>query len=212
MNYWPAGMKIDPIGAWPGERTVRRQSSPFSATIGTTVSELQREMRAINAKDVRLQIDLPPGKFRQDGNPRADAVPTTPGLILTFTTKHGAQSFPCDSFTRWEDNLRAVVLSLEALRRVDRYGVTKHGEQYRGFLAIEGATAMPAGFATADAALEFLGKFTGVGAYELRLIDGAIGRALRRAQRETHPDHGGDTATFQRVTLAESKLREEGIL
>lgn len=35
---------------------------------------------------------------------------------------------------------------------------------------------------------------------------------LRKAKRLTHPDTGGDAAQFQRVTLAEAKLREAGLL
>jgi hypothetical protein len=35
---------------------------------------------------------------------------------------------------------------------------------------------------------------------------------LRRAQRITHPDRGGEPATFQRVTLAEQTLRKAGLI
>ncbi|KQR39203.1 hypothetical protein [Microbacterium sp. Leaf159] len=84
-------------------------------------------------------------------------------------------------------------------------------QQYRGFFAIE-ATAAPAGFASADDALRYLGEFTGLELAEMKLIGGASSRALRRAQRDTHPDHGGDAASFQRVSLAEAKLRKAGVL
>jgi hypothetical protein len=33
----------------------------------------------------------------------------------------------------WQDNLRAVALGLEALRRVERYGIAQRGEQYAGW-------------------------------------------------------------------------------
>jgi hypothetical protein len=210
MNYWPAGMKTDPIGEWPGDRTVRRVSSPFSARIGTTVAELQREMRQISANNVRLQIDLPPEKFRLDGNPRADATPRTPGLILTFTTKQGAQSYPCDRYTRWEDNLRAIVLTLEALRKVDRYGVANHGEQYRGFLALEAATAMPAGFTSTQDARDYI--FSIIRRSGWTTVPGDVALQLRQAKRFTHPDTGGDSAEFDRVNAAERYLRAHNVL
>jgi hypothetical protein len=129
-------------------------------------------------------------------------------VILTLDSKHGPLSYPCDTFTTWQDNVRAIALALEALRKVDRYGVTKRGEQYRGFLAIE-ATAAPAGFADAHQAAEFLFDVS-----RSLAAPGKEGMAavLRKAQRMSHPDLGGDAATFQRVTLAESKLREEGLL
>jgi hypothetical protein len=140
------------------------------------------------------------------GFPRAGRVAAHPGIVLSFDSKHGALSYPCDTFDRWEDNLRAIALALEALRKVDRYGVTAHGEQYRGFMAIE-ATAAPAEFASADAAFAFLEA----------LVDGWArrdepARLLRGAMRLTHPDHGGRAADFQRVSLAEAKLREAGLL
>ena len=91
-------------------------------------------------------------------------------------------------------------------------GVFLAGHQrYRGFLAIE-ATAAPAGFATADAALKFLRELTGIPADIYEPPESHMPRLMRAAQRRTHPDTGGDAATFQRVSLAEAKLREVGLL
>jgi hypothetical protein len=86
----------------------------------------------------------------------------------------------------------------------------KRGEQYRGFLALE-ATAAPAGFATAQAATDWLLEFSG---WMPTFPGGGIvlGAVLRAAQRKAHPDAGGDAATFQRVSLAEAVLRREGRL
>jgi len=217
MSDWPDGMTVAPIREWPGAHTRSRRIAPFRyagkpVKLTTTLSDLDTELRAVHAKGVELLVAIDPAKFRRDGRPYANAQAEHPGVILSFEIpKIGQLSYPCDTFTTWEDNLRAIALALEALRKVDRYGVTKRGEQYRGFLAIE-ATAAPAGFATADEALAYLGKFVGLGRAEMKVISGAAGRALRRAQRDTHPDHGGDTAEFQRVSLAEAKLREAGLL
>lgn len=216
MTTWPASMKVGPIGEWPAAFTRDRQVSKFSAGLTDTLRLLDREI--FHLVDTRAQQDsaellvaIPAGAFRIDGRPYANAKAEHPGVIFSIDSRHGHLSYPCDTFTRWEDNLRAIAKALEALRMVDRYGVTKRGEQYRGFLAIE-ATAASAGFANTDDALRYLGKFTGLGLAEMKLIEGAAGRALRRAQRDTHPDHGGDAASFQRVSLAEAKLREEGLL
>lgn len=217
MSAWPDTMKVAPIREWPGELTRSRKSSPFRAGLSDTLDVLDREIWQLTdtrsqRESAELLIAIPAGDlWRLDGKPRAHAVAEHPGVIFSLDSKHGHLSYPCDTFDRWQDNLRAVALALEALRKVDRYGVTKRGEQYRGFLALE-ATAAPAGFATVDDALAFLGKFTGVGLAEMRVIEGARTRALRRAQRETHPDAGGDASMFQRVSLAEAKLREECLL
>lgn len=209
--YWPDNMKVDPIGAWPGELTRNRQYSPFRAALGETLTVLERELRMLGAKDARLQIAIPASRFRLDGRPYADARPEHPGIILTCESKHGALSYPCDTYTTWQDNLRAIALALEALRKVDRYGVTKRGEQYRGFLELE-ATAAPSGFADADAALRFLREVSGVPADIFEAPEAHLPRVIRAAQRRAHPDMGGDAATFQRVSLAEAKLRQEGLL
>lgn len=207
MSYWPDGMKVQPIVEWPGELTRDRVRSSFGSTQSATLQLLRRELSQLGAKDVLLQIAIDRGQFRIDGFPRATAKPAHPGLILTMESRLGPLSYPCDTFTRWEDNLRAIALALEALRKVDRYGVTKRGEQYRGFLALEGATAMPAGFATGRGAAEWLdGEFGEAG------MVFTFAELLRRAKRASHPDMGGPAEQFQRVSLAEARLREEGLL
>lgn len=217
MSAWPDGLNVAPIRVWPGALTRNRTRSQFKAGMGDTLLLLDRELWHLTETrsqraSMELLVAIPAGDaWRLDGRPRANAVPEHPGVILSLDSKFGHLSYPCDTFTTWQDNLRAIALALEALRKVDRYGVTKRGEQYRGFLAIE-ATAAPAGFSTVDDALAFLGNYNSLGVAEMRVIAGAPARALRRAQRETHPDHGGDPALFQRVSLAEAKLREEGLL
>ncbi|WP_295014829.1 hypothetical protein [uncultured Microbacterium sp.] len=216
MSAWPETLNVGPINGWPGELTRDRRSAPFRATLSKTLEVLDREIWNLvetpaQQNSAELLIAVPASQFGVRGRPFANARAEHPGVIFSIESRHGHLSYPCDTFTTWQDNLRAIALALEALRKVDRYGVTKRGEQYRGFLAIE-ATAAPAGFATVDEALVFLGKFTGLGLSEMKVISGAPARALRRAQRDSHPDTGGDAAIFQRVSLAEAKLREEGLL
>ena len=111
-------------------------------------------------------------------------------MILTFETMRAGKrvtlSFPCDTFTDWQDNLRAIAKSLEALRMVDRYGVTSNSEQYRGF------TAIGAGDPRASA-LAFLVKVTGWP--ESQIVNDPQG-AYRLAAAELHPDKGGSHDSF----------------
>lgn len=208
-DFWPDGMTAEPIGTWPGPLNPDRRPSSFKAPLRSTMDTLDRELWALAAKDVRLQVALTPEQFRIDGRPRAGARADHPGIILTLQSRYGALSYPCDTFTTWQDNLRAIALALEALRKVDRYGVTKRGEQYRGFLALE-ATAAPAGFPDVDSAWEYLCRVTD--SLGTRRGPGTIPVVLRHAQRLSHPDTGGDATTFHRVSLAEAKLREAGVL
>lgn len=215
MSDWPESLKAAPIRQWPGELTRNRSRSLFKAGLSDTLQLLDREIWHLTdtrsqRESAELLIAIPAGDlWRLDGKPRAHAVAEHPGVIFSLDSKHGPLSYPCDTYTTWQDNLRAIALALEALRKVDRYGVTKRGEQYRGFLAI-GATAAPTGFASAEEARHFIVDVSKIG-----VVVGdraALARALRRAQFNSHPDQGGDAAVFQRVSLAEAKLREAGLL
>jgi hypothetical protein len=164
---WPDGLKAGPISQWPGELTRHRQRSKFKAGLRDTLTTLNSELYHLTEtrsqrESVEMLIAIPPGdQWRLDGRPRANATPEHPGVIVSLDSKFGHLSYPCDTFTTWQDNLRAVALALEALRKVDRYGVTKRGEQYRGFLAIE-ATAAPAGFPSAVDAIGFVRAVSGL--------------------------------------------------
>lgn len=227
MTDWPDGLKVGPIREWPGELTspTLRRVSPFQRNgryvedwqgkktwkpggpmpIGDTLKILDRELDELGARDADLLVAIDASQFRLDGRPRAQAKAEHPGVILSFTSPVvGSLSYPCDTFTTWEDNLRGVALALEALRKVDRYGVTKRGEQYRGFLAIEGATAMPAGFSSVGEAELFIMNLLG----DADLDAMSQASIIRAAKRAAHPDTGGSAELFQRVTLAEQYLKE----
>lgn len=213
MTDWPLGLRVGPIREWPGILTPVRQRvrSQFSASWRDTTSLLRRELTNLHARNPELLVAIPAGdsNWRQDGYPRSNAQQEHPGVILSFDTSYGHLSYPTDTFTIWQDNLRAIAKSLEALRMVDRYGVTKSGEQYRGFRELEGAKP-PTTFATAEDAAGFLRALSGSRA-EVSDREG-MRAAFRVAQRESHPDHGGDAGVFSDVMLAGEKLRAEGLL
>jgi hypothetical protein len=214
VNDWPAGLTLRPIQAWPGTMTADRdrRRSNFSAPWRSTLDTLDRELWHLNAHTRVLQVAMREQDFRIDGMPRANAKAEHPGIILSFHAPDvGDLSYPCDTFTTWQDNLRAIALALEALRKVDRYGVTRRGEQYRGWKAIEDkATALPAAM-TVDQALAVLARFSGATVAELEDRD-ELRAARRIAQRKTHPDVGGSAGDFQQVQRAIDALRQAGRL
>lgn len=53
-------------------------------------------------------------------------------------TAQDTYQFAVDQFPTWQDNLRAIALGLDALRRVQRYGIVKEDEQYTGWKQLTG--------------------------------------------------------------------------
>lgn len=207
MTAWPDELTVDPIGEWPGTLTVARRRSDFASTWTQTLELLDRETRMLGRKNVRLQVAIPPQHFRLDGRPRTTAKAEHPGVILTLDSRHGALSYPCDTFDGWQDNVRAIALALEALRKVDRYGVTRGGEQYRGFLALDAAPAL--------SVHEAWRLLWGAAGYDVATVPTGMSpriaaEVVRKAKRRTHPDTGGNAEAFPRVTEAERFLREAG--
>lgn len=184
------------IVSWPGTPTpnYRQRSAPFRAPYARTLDLLEAELKHLNAKDVLIQAYFQREDIRNDGWPRSNArKPERPGVILTFDVRKGgnavAMSFPCDTFNGWEDNLRAIALSLEALRKVDRYGVTRNNEQYRGFAALPAADPN----LKRTEAVAFISRVTGIALGDVtRDIEGAY----RTAARKLHPDSGGRHEDF----------------
>lgn len=198
-----------PIDHWPGTLTPpgKRQRARFKAGRSDTMELLQRELRHLGARSVVIQLDLRERDIRLDGWPRADARPPGhPGVVLAFQSKHGPLKYPCDTFTDWRDNLRAIALALEALRKVDRYGVTRRGEQYRGWKALPGGENAVQVQTPEDAA-RWLASVDGwAGLEEGASVDEQTAQILgvpdhyraayRHAARKLHPGAGGDTQQF----------------
>lgn len=190
-----------PLTQWPGKRTEpgKRKRAPFKAAYLKVLDDLERELRHLRATSITVQIDVESDAIRNDGWPRSSARPKSPGVVLSMATPSGPLSFPCDTYSTWEDNLRAISLSLTALRAVDRYGVTKHAEQYRGFKAIEAPGATP----TMDRyeAMSFIRNWGG---------DGPLEEAYRRAAKVLHPDSRPHGSHEQFVKLQQAKAVANG--
>lgn len=197
-------IEVEPIGSWPVEETLDRQYSRFKAPFSDTLDLLDRELFMLDAYSVVVQLDVDRKQIRLDGSLRASVTPRSPGVILNFESMHGPQSFPCDTFLNWKHNMRAIAKSLEALRTVNRYGVSKSGQQYRGWQSLPAPASY--GFSSRESAWAYVSRLMNMNGTIPAGDD--LARVLRDAARKTHPDHGGDAEEFKRVVRATEKLRE----
>lgn len=223
-----------PIDTWPGELTTNRRLSPFSGDWRTTLETLEREvghLTGVNTRkyyaDAVLQLALPEHAIRQDGQIKSGSKgPEHPGVILSIDGEHGPLQFACDRFSSpwkgtwsesWRHNVRAIALGLEALRKVERYGLGQGTEQYVGFQALPPGTPMPAAKMSLDQAAELLqteGLRAGLtqAVFVAQLLDDAelAAACYRAAAKLHHPDAGGDPEMFRRITEARDLLAGAG--
>lgn len=199
-------VRFVPLEKWPGSSTPNRKASPFAVKYAKLLSDLERELKHLRARDVIIQAFVRPEDIRNDGWPRSSARFYGPGIILSFLNAKREQiSFPCDTFKNWDCNLRAISLTLTALRSIDRYGVTKGSEQYAGWKRL-GAPAQESKKDT-EWAFSHLAAMAGVEPRAIRGNRVAIDLAYRSAAKRCHPDTGGNTEAFQLLQEAMNILR-----
>jgi hypothetical protein len=185
---------------WPGKPTPahQRKAAPFKATYERTRVHLERELAHLGARDVLLEADCDPSQVRLDGQLRSSAKLRGPGVIITCSVGGDVYRFPCDRFKHWDDNLRAISLTLERMRAVDRYGVTLNKQQYAGFKALP--SHMPVADSR-DAACAVLRKFSGMFVPTDSTRETLV-QAFRSARAKTHPDAGGEREDWDAVEAA----------
>lgn len=197
---------------------VGEAASPFQAPWESTLELLARELEYLRAEHVVLELQITDAQLRLDGELRAMATPAGPRVRLSFDSRHGPLSYATGRFgtegvgAGWKHNVRAIALSLDSLRRVDRYGITRRGEQYRGWLQLEaGESASTGGLTIQSAAAQVLnlgGSGGGLTVTQVVADRDTYRRAYRSAALRCHPDSGGDVAVWHQLQRARAVLDE----
>jgi hypothetical protein len=206
---------------WLG--SMGKEATRFQAKWGSTLELLDREVGYLKGRDVVIEIDVSESDLKLDGTLRANARPSSSAVVLAFESKHGPLLYRCDRFytnysdqgPEWQHNIRAIALTLEALRAVDRYGATETGQQYTGFKALPVGRAMPASHMTRTAAAELLERIA-IGE-EGAVRDRVVQRILtdldyardvhKHARAACHPDRrDGDRTAWDQVEQASAVL------
>lgn len=175
------------------------------------------ELKRINVDRALLYTSHKKSDRSADGWVREDRKPPHPGVVLEFDkwdlkyNRFNKLRFPCNTYELFEDNLRAIALALEALRAVDRYGVTT-GAQYTGYKALPPAEPGTPG-QTPEQAAEFIVNSSGLSkkfwTIEAMLEDRAAGEYVyKAAAKRLHPDkEGGDQVQFARLETSMQLVR-----
>ena len=191
------------------------KNSPFRVNQSTMLNDLEKELEHVEASNICVHVDMPREHIRNDGWPRADARAASPGIMVTFDSKHGPMVYEFNAYNSWQANLRAFGLTLEALRAVDRYGGDS-GKQYAGWAALP-AGALERREQTnkndladlASVLLKYAGREANGALVSKVIRDPAYLRDIHReAAKRTHPDApSGTEAAFRAVNDAHSAIR-----
>ena len=215
----PFQIIIKPINKWIGDETKYPGNSQFKQTYSNTKKILESELGKLGAieSSVQLEMFIHADDLRRDGELRANSKPYKPGVVLSFSKvkkrfldertkqwKNELQtlSYPCDTFNDWQDNLRAVALSLEALRKVARYGVFKY-EDMLSRLALPSAEGK---LSEIDSAIAYLAEWSSWTIDELQHNPEGQKSAYWGAVQVLHPDKGGNLEDFHRLQEAKKTL------
>lgn len=135
-------------------------------------------------------------RTRLDGYPMSgQAEPEDSGVAVYFRIEGNPLVFCCDKWSRAADNMAAIAATLEALRSIDRWGVTEANRAYTGFAALPEK-------GTARSWWQILQVERTAPAAEIRI-------AYRKALRATHPDTGGSNDAFHEVQTAWEHAQQE---
>lgn len=179
-----------PLPVWPYPATESRRSRwTFRQGWADTLYLLTYEIERLGGHSPVIAAGFRESDLRMDGLPRANArAPSHPGVEISFDSIYGRLTYSTDVCERWEHNVRSIALGLEALRAVDRFGISKRGQQYAGFAQITSGGPDPA-----------RGKV---------LVERA--GTMRAALHASHPDQGGDPRDFKDVQAYREQLALEG--
>lgn len=176
---WPAGY---PRTAKPSDKY-----KFYPATLSSEIIGLRAELQRMKATGVVVSTNIP---VRADGNPYASySKPADVGVAVYFSIKNKAMALCCDKWNTVEANLKALTLSVDAMRGLDRWGVSEiMNRAFMGFKALpEKAAAFPW--------WEVLGLSRGCTRAE-------VDAAYKKNIRIHHPDHGGDPVKYHAVQEA----------
>jgi hypothetical protein len=190
---------------WPSGQSrmlyYQRSTARFKVSLGESRNGLLRELSLLGAKNIVISSNL---ELMHNGLPYANSrEPEDPGVAVYFDRKIGSAAavrpfvIACDSYTKAAHNLRAVGVTVEALRTIARHGASSMLEQ-----AFSGFAALPPHTSVAKPWWEVLGVDVDATQNEIRA-------AFLELTKIHHPDTGGDHSRMAEINEAFRQAKEK---
>lgn len=185
--HWPAGYQRTAVH--------RRRPSQFKQSMDRAQKFLREEIKRLGGRDLIVSTNLP---LRLDGLLYSDWMKRKiddPGVAIYFKYKGKDISMCCDQYAAVWENIYALGKGIEALRGMDRWGVSDFLER-----AFTGFTALPASSAIVQRDIwDVLGLSSKPGT----VVE--LAEAYKSQAKKTHPDAGGTKEAFQELQDAYQK-------
>jgi hypothetical protein len=153
------------------------------------------EVRLMGGTGLIISSNVP---VRRDGLMYSNVKePDDPGVAVYFTYQKKPMCFACDRYTNVSDNVRAIALTINAIRGLARWGASDMMERaFRGFTALPEKATAP------------WREVLGFDAFEDVTPDD-LDAKFRDLVKIHHPDQGGDAEAFRRVVEARHQAKQE---
>jgi hypothetical protein len=187
---WPLG--------YPRTSSWNQSNGPFKKkSIAVLRDSLLRELSLMGASNVIISSNM---ELRLDGLPRSNFDKKSiwdRAIAVYFIWNKEQRVLCCDSYCSWESNLIAITKTVEALRGLERWGVSKTLKRtFQGFTELppapEAKKASTIKPWRSILGLPFKNNYTWI----------EIKDAWRKRSFATHPNRGGTAESFQEVQKA----------
>ncbi len=187
---------------------VRREWGQFKSTVHDTLDKIAYELDRLDVEQGIIELDVSESDLRRArGKFPSVSEPYSPRVRLTFShPEQGPLQYPCGNYCKQKDNLRAIALTLEAQRAIERYGATKGGQQYAGWKGLPPGEEQERYFSSPQEAAEYVAELAGfkpATGYAMLEDGDLLKTCYLKASKKAHPDTGGNDETFQ--TLQQAK-------
>lgn len=167
---WPFG--------WPKTELIRKEDARFKTTLSAALSMLKDEVCLLGGKNLVLSSNYTLGVK----NPKES------GVVAYFDYENQPVAIPCDRWRRVEHNVKAIALTVEAMRGMDRWGAKAMIKaMFQGFKALPAATD---------------GNWWDILGVAQNASRDFVKEAYRGLVKKHHPDAGGSVLHFQKIQRA----------
>jgi len=192
---WPAGWQRTNGGR--GERNAKFRSHGRFISVAAAMDRLEDQLNKLGGRDPLLSTNL---RLGMRGDPLSNQPdPGDRGAAVYFTLNGKPRVLACDRYTTVADNIAAIAAHIEALRRIDRYGVGTLDQAFAGY------DALPPPGADNQPPWRTVFEFGADAAVTLDDVE----RRYRELAMRLHPDKGGTHDGMAQLNAAREQALAE---